>query len=113
MLYSMYSKTLSAIIDSQSTTHHSFADDLQLQMSVLMSRCTPDKISELLSYMQSCLSDVNAWATAKMLNLNDIKTDLILVTSNSTRHLHNLPTPITIGNARISFKQSVKNLVLH
>ena len=60
--------------------------------------------------MQSCLSDVKAWATANMLKLNDIKTELMLVTSKRSKHLHNLPTSITIGNAQIPFKQSVKNL---
>ena len=34
----------------------------------------------------------------------------MLVTSKRTRHLHCLPTSITIGNAQIPFKQSVKNL---
>ena len=33
----------------------------------------------------------------------------MLVTSKRTRHLHNLPTSIIIGNAQISFKQFVKN----
>ena len=45
-----------------------------------------------------------------MLKLNDSKTELMLVTSKRTKHLHNLPTSITIGNAQIPFKQSVKNL---
>ena len=45
-----------------------------------------------------------------MLILNDNKTYLILVISKRTRHLHNLPTSITIGKAQIPFKQSVKNL---
>ena len=70
----------------------------------------PDGISELLHSMQSCISDVKAWATANMLKFNDNKTNLMLVTSRRTKHLHNLPTSITIGNAQISFKQSVKNL---
>ena len=60
--------------------------------------------------MQSCISDVKAWATANMLQLNDSKTELMLVTSKRSMHLHNLPTSITIGNAQIPFKQSVKNL---
>ena len=60
--------------------------------------------------MQSCISDVKAWATANMLKLNESKTELMLVTSKRSRHLHNLPTSITIGNAQIPFKQSVKNL---
>ena len=32
------------------------------------------------------------------------------VTSKRTRHLHNLPTSITLGNAQIPFKQSVNKL---
>ena len=70
----------------------------------------PDRISELLHSMQSCICDVKAWATANMLKLNDNKTELMLVTSKRTKHFHSLPTSITIGNAQIPFKQSVKNL---
>ena len=84
---------------------HPFADYLQLQMSA-----PPDKISELLHSMKSCISDVKSWATANMLKLNDSKTELMLVTSKRSKHLHNLPTSITIGNAQIPFKQSVKKL---
>ena len=105
ILFTMHVKPLSAIIDSHSIIHHSFADDLQLQMSA-----PPDRISELLHSMQSCISDVKAWAIANMLKLNDNKTELLLVTSKRTKHLHNQPTSITIGNAQIPFKQSVKNL---
>ena len=63
---------------------------------------------EYLSYFP-LYSHVKAWETVNMLKLNDM-TELMLVTSKRTKHLHNLPTSITIGNAQISFKQSVKNL---
>ena len=66
----------------------------------------PDRISELLHSMQSYISDVNAWATANMLKLNDNKTELMLVTSKRTRYLH---TSITIGNAQIHLKRSARN----
>ena len=105
ILFTMYIKPLSAIIDTHSIIHHSFADDLQLQMSALL-----DRISELPHSTQSCISDVKAWATANMPKLNDNKTELMLVTSKRTKHLHNLPTSITFGNAQVPFKQSVKNL---
>ena len=98
MLFTMYAKPLSAIIDSHSIIHHSFADELQLQMST-----HPDEISELLHSMQSCMSDVKAWATVNMLRLNDNMTELILVTSKGTKHLYSIPTSITIGNAQIPF----------
>ena len=104
MLFTMYFMPLSAIIDSHSITHHSFADDLQLHMS-----SRPDRMSELLHSMQSCISDVKAWATANMLKLDDNKAELMLVTSKRTRHLHSLHTSITIGNAQIPLKKSVMN----
>ena len=62
--------------------------------------------------MQSCIGGVKAWATAKMLKPYDNKTELMLVTSKRTKHLHSLPTSITIGNAKFPFKQSVKKLGL-
>ena len=55
ILFTMYIEPLSAIIDSRSIIHHSFADDIQLQMSA-----PPDRISELLHSMQSCIGDVKA-----------------------------------------------------
>ena len=76
----MYIKPLSAIIDSHSIIHHSFADDLQLQISA-----RPDRIYELLHSMQSCISDVKALATVNMLRLNDSKTELMLVTSKRSK----------------------------
>ena len=75
ILFSMYIKPLSAIIDSHSITHHSSSDDIQLQMSP-----PHDKICELLHSMQSCISDVKVWAKVNMLRLSDNKTELMLVT---------------------------------
>ena len=45
-----------------------------------------------------------------MLQLNDNKTELMLVTSIRYKHLHNLSVSITIGNSLIPFKRYVKNL---
>ena len=106
MLFFMHIKPLSAIIDSHCIIHHSSADDLLIQMSA-----PTDKISELLHSMQSCIGDVKAFATANMPKLNDNKTELMLVTSKITKHLHTIPTSITMGNAQIPFKQSGRNLV--
>ena len=46
MLFTMYIKPLSAIIDSHSITHHSFADDLQSQILL--------PLIEYLSYFTLC-----------------------------------------------------------
>ena len=47
-----------------------------------------------------------------MHRLNVNKTEVMLATIKRTYHSHTLPTSITIGNAQIPFKQSVKNLCL-
>ena len=105
ILLSTYIKPFSAIIDSHSIMHHSFPDDLQVQMSA-----PTHKISELLHSMQPNICDVKAWTTANMLKHNDNETEFMLVTYKRIKHLHNLPNLITIGNAQIPFKQSVKNM---
>ena len=66
MHFTMYIKPLPVIIDSHSIIHRSITDDIQLQMSD-----PPGKISELLPYIQSCISDVYSLASANMLRLND------------------------------------------
>ena len=103
MLCAMHIEPLSAIVDSHYILHHSSADDLQLLMSA-----PPDNIFELLHSIQSCISDVKAWATAKMLRFTD-KTNIMLVTSKRTKHLHSIPTSITTDNDQLPFRQSVKN----
>ena len=66
-------------------------------------------MSELIHYIQSSIGDVKAWATMSILKPNDNKTELML-TIIRTKHIHDLPTSITIGSAQIPFKKSVKNL---
>ena len=68
ILFTMYIKTVSAIIDSHSIIHHSFADDLQLLMSV-----PTDKISELPHSMLSCISKVKSGQLRTCLNLMTIR----------------------------------------
>ena len=89
---------LTYILCYYTTPCYSFADDLQLQMSA-----PHDKMSELLHSMRSCINDFKAWATGSMPKLNDNKTELMLVTSNRTRHLHTIPTSITISYAQIPY----------
>ena len=71
----------------------------------------PDNIYKIHHSMQSCVSDIKFWTPADMYKMN-YKTELAFVTSKRTKHLHNLPTAITIGNAQITFKQSVKKFGL-
>ena len=60
--------------------------------------------------MQSCTCNVKACTTAKIPEPNDNKTELMLINTKITMHLHSLTTSITIDNDQSPFMQSVKNL---
>ena len=92
----MYIQFSSAIIDSHSIRYHSFADDLQLQMSA-----TPDKEYEPLPCMQSFISNIKAWTIVNMPKLNDNKIQLMFVNSRPTKHLHNLLVSLTNSNGHV------------
>ena len=55
ILFLIYIKPLSSIIDSSCFTHHPFVDDLQLPISP-----PSEKISKLLHSMPSCKRDIKA-----------------------------------------------------
>ena len=63
LLFSIYIKLLSIVIDSRPVMYLSFLDDLQFLMSA-----SPDKISKLLHSMQSFISDIRDWPTLTCLN---------------------------------------------
>ena len=63
ILFTMYNKPLSAIIDSHSIMHHSFADDLQLQMSApqieylsYFTLCSHVYVMSKLGQLRTCLN---------------------------------------------------------
>ena len=72
MLFFMYIEPFSTIADSHHIMHHSFSDDLRLQVSAPL-----DKIFELLHSMKSCIRYIKAWATANTLKRSDIKERII------------------------------------
>ena len=57
--------------------------------------------------MQSCVDDVKLWMTQNKLQLNEGKTEALLIDSQNSP---NLPLSITIGQNDICFSRSVRNL---
>ena len=95
-------KINSQIIDRHSVSHSEFSDDSQLYDSVAR-----EQLDSLLSNMQSCVDDVKLWMTQNKLQLNEGKTEALLIDpQNST----NLPLSVKIGQNNICFSRSVRNL---
>ena len=60
--------------------------------------------------MQDCISDVKTWMTANKIELNDDKTESLLIASNRTHFPNPPPISIHTGNADIPFSSQAKNL---
>ena len=104
VLFILYTKPLSTLLNSHSLSHQSFADDTQLYSS-----SSPDQLSSTLETVQDCVLDVKQWMTDNKLKLNDDKTEAILFRKKSTDSSV-LPKSIKICNSDISFSDSARNL---
>ena len=75
-IYCMYTKPVSDIIQRHGLSHHSYADDTQLYMTMDHSN---NNWRDGLARIQLCVSEIREWMNQNMLKLNDDKTELISV----------------------------------
>ena len=105
ILFILYTKPLSDLIQCHSIESQSFADDTQLQVSV-----RPSNIQSAISSLQTCLSDIQTWMLKNKLKLNNDKTEALLLRSSSKSFSVCKPTTISDSGCEISFSSSAKNL---
>ena len=94
-------QSLAQIIARHSVSHSEFADDSQLYNSV-----PREQLDSLLSSMQSCVDDVKFWMTQNKLQLNEGKTEALLIDPQNSA---NLPLSSKFGQNDICFSRSVRN----
>ena len=104
VLFVLYMQPLFDIVGSHSINQHAFADDNQLYKE-----STLDQLQPTLESMQNCVLDVKNWMTLNKLQLNDSKTECMLVRSSRTA-TDALPSSLKVGDCDVEFVPSVKNL---
>ena len=67
-LFILYTKPLSDLIQCHSIESQSFMDDTQLQVSV-----PPPSIRSAISFLETCLSDIQTWMLENKLKLSNDK----------------------------------------
>ena len=102
LLFLLYTQPLAQIIEQHSVSHADFADDTQLYNS-----SSPDHFQPLLTSTESCIESVKHWMTTNKLQLNDKKTEALLV---DTAEKIDPRVKLSVGQSQISFSSSVRNL---
>ena len=82
ILFLLYTRPLSQVIDKHLVSHREIADDRQLFDLV-----PHEQLDSLLSNMQSCVGDVKLWMTQNKLQLNEGKTEALLIDPQNSPNL--------------------------
>ena len=105
-IYCMYTKPVSDIIHRHGLSHHSYADNTQLYMT--MDHSNNDWRDGLLR-IELCVSEIREWMNQNMLKLNYDKTELIVFTSKYKHDLYN-DLSITIAGTVVDCSSQVRDL---
>ena len=101
-----YTEDLSWCIDQHGIQHYIYADDIQLTASSKIS-----DIPVLISQIQRCVSSAFAWCSARRLQPNPSKTEVMWFgTSASLAKLRDTDVSLQIGADRIQPSTSVRDL---
>ena len=102
ILYTLYTVPLGSIIRKHDLHYHMYADDTQIYLAI-----EPKNVSNLVFSLEKCIDEVKNWMFLNKLKLNDEKTEIILC---NPKHYDIDCNELIIGNEKISFSNSAKNL---
>ena len=104
ILFVLYMKPPSNLIKRHSLIVHLFADDIQIKTSILSQHA-----HSAISSVEICISDVIYWMIENKLQLNDEKTECLLIHPSKWTQSLNC-TSLSFGHNVISFSTTAKNL---
>ena len=102
ILFILYTQPLTSVILKYPVSHMLYVDDTQ-------SFDLDDCLSSIFC-IEKCVSDVKVWMTSNKLQMNEDKTDVLLVTAKRIVNLQYLPEFMNINGTCIKFSPSVRNL---
>ena len=107
ILFVLYIQPLSNLIKRHSLSVDLFVDGIQIETSIL-----PQHVHSTISSVEICISDVKHWMIENKLQLNDEKTECLLIRPNKCTQYLNC-TSLSFGHNVMSFSTTTKNLRFH
>ena len=108
LLYLLYTSLIAHIMNLHSLQYHLYADDSQHYIS-FKTDCFAD-LAQAKSSVELCVKDIDCWMTNNMLELNQEKTELIVISSKFR------PKPaisyISVGDEQILPKSSARKILV-
>uniref|UniRef100_A0A3Q3K5R8 Reverse transcriptase domain-containing protein n=1 Tax=Monopterus albus TaxID=43700 RepID=A0A3Q3K5R8_MONAL len=98
LLFLLYMSPLASIISSHNVSFHFYADDIQIYMPLV-----PPAFGALAA-LQNCIYDVKVWLAQNLLNLNEDKTEYIVISP------HPAVTMSDLGTYASTCSNTVRNL---
>jgi hypothetical protein len=77
LLFLIYVLPLKRIFEQHNVLYHGYADDTQIE--IRFSLRDPESIQKSLSSLEKCLCDIKSWMRKNYLQLNDSKTDFMVI----------------------------------
>ena len=106
LLYVLYTSPVADIRKRHNLTYHLYADDTQLYVSFKLG--SDDLLASAKSSIEICVQEINNWMILNGLNLNEEKTEFLLLSSRYQ------PSPslesVSVGGGIIQPSSSVRNL---
>ena len=102
VLFTIYTSSLSSLLDAHGVLHHFYADDTQVYVKI-------ENVTDTKTRMELLVSDIKIWMIMRKLKLNDDKTDLIIIRGNR-RTSREDALSLNIGNSQLQPQSTVRNL---
>ena len=106
VLFILYTQPLFNLVSKHAVSQHAFTDDNQFyKISTL------DAIHQSVETRRICTTDVKSWMTADKRQLNDNRTEAMIILSNRMSVHSPVPSVIRIGDADVPFVSLLKTSV--